>query len=87
VLGAAYTKPYRWEVLPDPNPYCERVEALGEADTRDAAEAALRHALGAYASAFGFLYEVRGGAAGAPPQVQELARLATAPPAPKPPAW
>jgi hypothetical protein len=81
VLGAAFTKPYRWEVLPHPNPYCEHVEAMGEDDSREAAEGALRQALAPYAAGFGFLYEVTG----TPPSVRELARIPIAPPAPKPP--
>jgi hypothetical protein len=81
-LGPGFTKPFRWEIVPEPNPDCA-TSALGEADTRDAAEADLRRALAGFAAGFGFLYEVTG----RPPQARELARIAVAPPAVRPPAW
>jgi hypothetical protein len=62
--GPALTKPFRWEIVPDPNPGCATTSALGEADTRDAAEADLRRALAQFPAGFGFRYEsVRGGGA------------------------
>jgi len=83
VLGAAFTKPFRWEIVPEPNPDCATVAALGEADTREAADVALRRALSTFVAGFGFLYEVTG----EPAQVRELARLPIRPVDPKPPAW
>lgn len=83
VLGAAFTKPFRWKVVPEPNPDCATVAALGEADTREAADAALRRALSTFAAGFGFLYEVTG----EPVEVRELARLPIRPVDPKPPTW
>jgi len=82
-LGPALTKPFRWEIVPEPNPDCATTSALGEADTRDAAEADLRRALSGFAAGFGFLYEVTG----RPAQVRELARIPVGPPAGPPPTW
>lgn len=82
VLGAAFTKPYRWEVVPEPNPDCAHVGAVGEADTREEADGALRRALSTFAAGHGFLYEMTG-----PAEVRELARVPIRPPDPKPPVW
>jgi hypothetical protein len=83
-LDAAFTKPFRWEVVPEPNPNCEVAGPAGEADTREAAEATLRDVLATYVSATGYVYDVAGGSA----RVRELARITAArPPVPKPPAW
>ena len=87
VLGPAFSLPFRWEVVPDPNPDCATTGALGEADTREAADAALREALAGFSAGFGFLYAVAGGGADGPARVQELARIPVAPRAPEPPAW
>jgi hypothetical protein len=90
-LDPAFTKPFRWEIVPEPNPNCALVGPAGEADTREAAEAALRGALAAYVSATGYVYavgDVSGAPSGAPLDVRELARVpASRPPDPKPPAW
>jgi hypothetical protein len=81
-LAAEFTKPFRWEVVPEPNPNCAAAGPAGEADSAEAAEAALRGALGGFASATGYVYDVGGG------RVRELARLpASRPPVPRPPAW
>ena len=82
-LAAAFTKPFRWEIVPEPNPECATAGPAGEADTPEAADAALRRALAAYASATGFVYAVPAG----PASVRELARVPVRPPDPKPRAW
>jgi hypothetical protein len=81
-LAAGFTKPFRWEIVPEPNPNCELAGPAGEADTPDAAEDAMRRALAGFASASGYVYDVSDGA----DAVRELARAAAAPPPPKPPA-
>jgi len=83
VLGATLSKPFRWEIVPEPNPGCATTAALGEADTRDEADAALRRALSTFAAGVGYLYEVIGD----PAEVRELARLPIRPADPKPPTW
>lgn len=87
VLGPGLTQPFRWEIVPEPNPDCAVTSALGEADTREQAEHDLRRALAGYAVGFGFLYEVTDDGAGAPAHVRELTRIPIAPRAPKPPVW
>ena len=82
-LAAAFTKPFRWEIVPEPNPNSASAGPAGEADTPDAADLALRRALAAYASATGFVYEVPSG----PASVRELGRVPVRPPDPKPPVW
>jgi GNAT superfamily N-acetyltransferase len=83
LLAGAYTKRFRWEVLPEPNPDCARIGAMGEADAEGDALVALREALVGHQAGFGVLYEV----AGDPPRAREVQRLSVQPPMPKPPAW
>jgi hypothetical protein len=80
-LAPAFTKPFRWEVVPDPNPNCAVAGPAGEADTHEAADAALGAALAGYASATGYVYAIDGDG------VRELAMRSTRPPDPKPPVW
>jgi GNAT superfamily N-acetyltransferase len=83
LLAGAYTRRFRWEVLPEPNPDCARIGAMGEADAEAEALVALREALVGHQAGFGVLYEV----AGDPPRAREVQRLPIQPPLPKPPAW
>ena len=83
LLGPTFSKRFRWEVLPEPNPDCARMGPTGEADSQDEALAALRSALAGHQAGFGVLYEVDG----EPTQVRELQRIRIEPPVPKPPAW
>ena len=83
LLGPAFSRRFRWEVLPEPNPDCTRMGPTGEADSHEDALAALRSALAGHQAGFGVLYEVEG----EPTQVRELQRIRIEPPVPKPPAW
>lgn len=83
VLDAAFTKPFRWQVVPEPDPHCATTSALGEAETREIADADLRRALSTFAAGFGYSYEVTGH----PAEVREFARLPIGPRDVKPPVW
>ena len=83
LLGPEFSKRFRWEVLPEPNPDCARAGPMGESDSQDAALDALRAALAGHQAGFGVLYEVDG----QPSQVRELQRIRIEPPVPKAPAW
>ena len=83
LLGPDFSRRFRWEVLPEPNPDCAHTGPRGEADSQDEALVALRAALAGHQAGFGVLYEVDG----EPTQVRELQRIRIEPPVPKPPAW
>jgi GNAT superfamily N-acetyltransferase len=83
LLGPDFSKRFRWELLPEPNPDCARVGPMGESDSEDEALDALRAALTGHQAGFGVLYEVDGQTT----RVRELQRIRVEPPVPKPPAW
>ena len=84
MLGPGLTQPFRWEIVPEPNPDCAVTSALGEAPTREQAEHDLRRARAGYAAGFGFLYEVIDTVAGGPAHARELARMPIVPRVAKP---
>ena len=83
LLGPAFSKRFRWEVLPEPNPDCAHVGPTGEADVQDEARRGLEAALSGHQAGFGVLYEVEG----EPARARELQRIRIGPPVPKPPTW
>jgi GNAT superfamily N-acetyltransferase len=83
LLGPTFSKRFRWEVLPEPNPDCARVGPSGEADAEHEALGALRAVLAGHQAGFGVLYEIEG----EPARARELQRIRIEPPVPKPPVW